>query len=765
MCRRSRHLVLRPQTLRQHELIQAHFVIHHVSNPLLDEGRGIHYRIPQGIPLVLKQNLNSPSIHRLDNGRIVSPLGRNPHRLLIVIIRIVLVQVPYVALLTEDNERAEDLLILKVVRLLERICDEIARLRHNRDTGCDGLLPLETLSGLRVPRIRFDKEGIRVAIDDECRTTGVLGSRPIEVLNRRLGEHDLLPAICRDGRRQVLESDLEDSGSQLTIQRVRSQLVGKLLGIQKRLPEWIGFLLDLRPLGCSGREKPLDDSGQCGLPGARILGVATDSDSRLDLGRLLPRIGRVRLPDVEGNINPSTPHGLSRRLILFNLAIGPSRLEEIPSQVVVVHPEQRIVADILGLDRRGIQRREITHSNRRPRVKPGSRVQDNRTFVGILLLHDFLAIRTNPRRRRSIEWRRRLSLDYHPRPMTELEDKGLNLDTLASREDHRHWNRTDIRHTHRIVEGLELVIEVHSQVAILNTIGRYKCSVLRGAPVEPKDIGWAYVILDDDPLDRQVRVELQVCLGRCDTKVAIADLGNGELLRELISGLVNENHGTPHFRIPGGGCLEFPGDPAAIGLDLCYGLEFPRHEMLRHLVQLVRGELVSTLDNMIQVNLEASLERQRVEEVVSERRGGESLLLERHLATMTVQATHDLEGLVVADTICQSPLPQVALIKTEDVVADPDIRIGLGEPSEPGEEHGLLSLEGLDGGIGNGVAGVQDEDSALNGSIGTLEYTADLDNGITSAIFCGFRIGNRKLSRMRVAFQIPEECLEWGAGY
>ena len=224
----------------------------------------------------------------------------------------------------------------------------------------------------------------------------------------------------------MLKANLEDSGPQLTIQRIGCQLIGQLLGIQKCLPKWVGFFLDFGSLGSSGCQKSLDNSRQGCLSRSWILGISANSDSCFNLGRLFPRIGWVRLPDVKRNINPPASHGLSGRLVLVNQGFivleSPICLYERSVHRVILDPEETVITDILGLNGRRIQRCEITNTNRRPRVKPGSRIQDNRTFVGILFLINLLAIQANSGSCRSIEWRRCLSYNCHIGTMAELED-------------------------------------------------------------------------------------------------------------------------------------------------------------------------------------------------------------------------------------------------------------------------------------------------------------------------------------------------------
>jgi homoserine kinase type II len=64
---------------------------------------------------------------------------------------------------------------------------------------------------------------------------------PVELVDDLLGEHDLLAAIGRDGRSQMLKADLEGSRAQLPVEGIGRQFVGQLLGFQERLAASLAY--------------------------------------------------------------------------------------------------------------------------------------------------------------------------------------------------------------------------------------------------------------------------------------------------------------------------------------------------------------------------------------------------------------------------------------------------------------------------------------------------------------------------------------------
>lgn len=76
-------------------------------------------------------------------------------------------------------------------------------------------------------------------------------------------------------------------------------------------------------------------------------------------------------------------------------------------------------------------------------------------------------------------------------------------------------------------------------------------------------------------------------------------------------------------------------------------------------------------------------------------------------------------------------LPQISLIKTEDVVADQNIGVPGAHGRRPAENHFGLGLKGGHLGTLYRITGTEDEDMLRKGRHAALENDTDLDDWIT----------------------------------
>ena len=365
--------------------------------------------------------------------------------------------------------------------------DELTGLCSEFHRGFYCLLAPEALSCYRILHAKVHKQRIRITIYDTRGTVGSPSRRSIKLLNHIFGKHDLFSAIGSHRCRQVLEANLECAGTQLTIERVRRQFVGQLLGIQEGLLECIWLLFRLLPFRLSGGQEPRHNIWKRSF---EILGVAAHAHAAFHLFGILSVIAILRSPDIKLNIRPGCP----RRRILFVFLRTIIKSEKRPIQIIVFHPHQGVVGYILADDGAGIERGKVRNSYRGFEVEAGFGGQDNRPFIGILLGGFFAS------------WLSRQHLHALPSLVAFPKDEGLNLDSLASREDVADGNGTRICHGHCIVEHVQLLIEFHCQVAILNTIGGYRGASCRSTlPMKFEDILWSNVIFHHGPFDDILR--------------------------------------------------------------------------------------------------------------------------------------------------------------------------------------------------------------------------------------------------------------------
>ena len=344
--------------------------------------------------LVRQQDADCTAVDGLHDRRIVPPLRRNAHTRLGIILGVLFILVPHIALLAEDNEGIEDLIILKVVRRLETLCHKLSSLLRQVHCRLESLNPFEALARHRIPRIEIYKETVRIAIDSLRRVGRIGRSRSIEGLNHLLRRHNLLATIGRNRRRQVLKTNLECARAELTIERVRRQLVCQLFSIQQRLAERIRLLLGLLALCLSGGEQLPHNGGQSALRegavrGGRRLRITADAAAYHDFARHLLRIVlRVRSPDVKVNIGEED----TRSSVLLICHGAETDSQKVPVRVKVLHPDERVVADILGLNRARIQRGEIRNAHGALKVESGLGVEHNRALIALLLHSAWLVV-------------------------------------------------------------------------------------------------------------------------------------------------------------------------------------------------------------------------------------------------------------------------------------------------------------------------------------------------------------------------------------
>ena len=118
--------------------------------------------------------------------------------------------------------------------------------------------------------------------------------------------------------------------------------------------------------------------------------------------------------------------------------------------------------------------------------------------------------------------------------------------------------------------------------------------------------------------------------------------------------------------------------------------------------------------------------------IVTERRGREHLLLQNHLLVHIGQTTQRLHFGALRETQLLGARPEIFLIKTEDVVADQNVRIPGLHRLQPANDHAGLCLIGMHGRALHGVARAHSKDVLAGRFTALCEDNADLDDRITS---------------------------------
>ena len=99
--------------------------------------------------------------------------------------------------------------------------------------------------------------------------------------------------------------------------------------------------------------------------------------------------------------------------------------------------------------------------------------------------------------------------------------------------------------------------------------------------------------------------------------------------------------------------------------------------MLADGVQLVRAEVIPSLNIMIQVNLDTAVCGPCEEEIVTERRGTQPLLFQLHLLAEVRETAEGLNLGLPCNFQLLCALPQILLIKTKGIVSDEKVGIPL----------------------------------------------------------------------------------------
>ena len=167
--------------------------------------------------------------------------------------------------------------------------------------------------------------------------------------------------------------------------------------------------------------------------------VTAHSATTLDFIRHLALVRRVRTDNIKLNIR------VGESWIIFKGLGAPLVRNPFAIRRKVLHPDQRIVTNVLAYNRGGIKRGKIADTDGRRRIEAWFGVQHNRALIGVLSA--------------SVA-RDRQDRDDNIFFTTELEDKGFNLDALATNEDVTNRHGTDIRHGHGVIERLQLLIQV-----------------------------------------------------------------------------------------------------------------------------------------------------------------------------------------------------------------------------------------------------------------------------------------------------------------
>ena len=148
--------IIRTQRFGHHKLPHAHLSCHEFCTLLLHKVKGPHH-----ISLV-QEHLHGASKDGFDDRRIVSSLQRNPHILVNIVVCVLFIHVSRIALFREHEKRVKALVKLKVVRRRKHLADEVTRLSCDVNGRLTRLTALQTLSCLRIARIEFYKERIRI---------------------------------------------------------------------------------------------------------------------------------------------------------------------------------------------------------------------------------------------------------------------------------------------------------------------------------------------------------------------------------------------------------------------------------------------------------------------------------------------------------------------------------------------------------------------------------------------------------------------------
>ena len=270
---------------------------------------------------------------------------------------------------------------------------------------------------------------------------------------------------------------------------------------------------------------------------------------------MLPLIGRIRLENIVLDIEVIP----GRQIVITIRAFLDGH--KAAGQIVVLDRDHRIVAHVLTDLRGGIQGTEVQGCYRLVvAVNAGERIQHNGAFVplnvivvlghnqfrnlceriGLILCSSFTGRRCREHRNEAILL------------AALVEDQGFGLDALAPCKDKFHRHPAHIGHRHGIVEDLELLEELHHQIAILNTVLGYLGSVGGTLGVECKDILGTHIILGLGPADgrRAVFLESGAGIGHPHMEGLGLYSNHFELLADDVVLLIHE-----HYRAAGNGAL------------------------------------------------------------------------------------------------------------------------------------------------------------------------------------------------------------------
>ena len=209
------------------------------------------------------------------------------------------------------------------------------------------------------------------------------------------------------------------------------------------------------------------------------------------------------------------------------------------------------MTDVFTDDSARVKRRKVTHTHGRIRVESRCGVKNDGAFIRIFFcggklflirpelldvfqlfpvgttillqlpcslcqcrpIHLLVLLRYLRGRRIRIPQRHLQDFNELPLEHTILENQRLNLDALAARKDIRNWYRANIRHGHRLVEHVQLLIQLQRQVAVLNAICRHLGTVRVAPTMELENLGWTHVVLHDRPLHRLATNRRQILVG------------------------------------------------------------------------------------------------------------------------------------------------------------------------------------------------------------------------------------------------------------
>ncbi len=440
-------LVVISQGLADHVLLQRELV----AQDLLQ--RFGHKRLRLANVSVFHQDIQRTPKHFLDDGCIITTLENDAHGLAFGLDgRVIFLHHTDLALATEQNERIERLFLANDLRLAALLGDAICSLHAELNAFCD------VLCG------EPNEDRVRVSLDD---------IRSELLFHDLLGKQQLLASRSRGGCRDTQPTNGRRTASRLALHGVGNDLVGQLKAIENRLLPFVresfcklaGFLAFFQQDVQHERENALAEIVLIGLGvGAR---------------RAAQDVAFVVLVFIANVVQ-----GLARLEFTQSICLEPPTTEKLPFRRLGALAHEGIGRDVVSNHVRRLERVEIQNTDGLIQV-----------HVDLGLNHDGTLLRPIFR----IKFTPRLGAQDLIALAGNGGNRGEDLDTLSTEKDPAHGHLTDLRHTPRIDNRVQLGHEREHEIAVLNTVARNASTLCRALTMQSEEFLCTDIVLRKRP--------------------------------------------------------------------------------------------------------------------------------------------------------------------------------------------------------------------------------------------------------------------------